>query len=144
VTARHPLEKAATAIFGHALQIVAAAAGLRHSRGPPSNDLRQNAALQLSYCMESKALTLWTIGHSTRSIEDFIALLITHKILVLADVRQFPGSRRHPQFGQDALAKSLADASIEYVHFPELGGRRRPQANSPNTAWRNEAFRGYA
>src|SRR5438270_2362101 len=94
--------------------------------------------------MEKKPVTLWTIGHSTRSIEDFIALLDAHNIRALADVRQFPGSRRHPQFGQNALTKSLADAGIEYVHFLELGGRRRSQPNSPNTAWRNEAFRGYA
>jgi uncharacterized protein (DUF488 family) len=90
------------------------------------------------------SLTLWTIGHSTRPIDNFIAVLKTHEIEALADVRQFPGSRRYPQFGKEALAQSLADCGITYTHFPELGGRRRPLANSPNTAWRNEAFRGYA
>src|SRR5437016_6426396 len=94
--------------------------------------------------METKPVTVWTVGHSTRTIEAFMALLADQKIEALADVRQFPGSRRHPQFGQDALAKSLAEAGVEYIHFPELGGRRRAQPNSPNTAWRNEAFRGYA
>src|SRR6266699_3697142 len=87
---------------------------------------------------------IWTIGHSTRTIEEFIALLHLQGIRLLADVRQFPGSRRHPQFGQQSLANSLAKTGIEYSHFLELGGRRRSQANSPNTAWRNDAFRGYA
>jgi|ERR1043166_5811963 uncharacterized protein (DUF488 family) len=94
--------------------------------------------------MESTRPTLWTIGHSTRPIEDFISILKSHDIESLADVRQFPASRRYPHFGKDALAKSLADANLMYTHFPELGGRRRPQPNSPNIAWRNEAFRGYA
>ncbi len=87
---------------------------------------------------------IWTIGHSTLSIEEFLALLKAQSIRALADVRRFPGSRRHPQFGQQQLCESLARAGIEYVHFPELGGRRLAQPDSPNTAWRNEAFRGYA
>ena len=87
---------------------------------------------------------IWTIGHSTRTIEEFIALLHLQGIRLLADVRRFPGSRRHPQFGQQALSESLAAAGIEYVHFAELGGRRLAQPDSPNTIWRNEAFRGYA
>jgi uncharacterized protein (DUF488 family) len=94
--------------------------------------------------VERNRLTIWTIGHSTRSIEAFVGLLKVHEIAVLADVRRFPGSRRYPQFGQSALAKSLEDCGIEYVHFPELGGRRGALPNSPNSAWRNEAFRGYA
>ena len=89
-------------------------------------------------------MTIYTIGHSTRSLEDFLELLQAHNIEALADVRQFPGSRRHPQFGQENLAHSLTQAGIAYVHFPELGGRRRARPDSPNTAWRNEAFRGYA
>ena len=91
-----------------------------------------------------RAPDLWTIGHSTLPIEQFIASLETNRIEVIADVRRFPGSRRHPQFGQEELSASLKKAGIEYVHFPELGGRRPSQKNSPNTAWRNEAFRGYA
>src|SRR5689334_1486141 len=94
--------------------------------------------------METESLTLWTIGHSTRSIEEFLSILRANKVAVLADVRQFPGSRRHPQFGRAPLAKSLTNVGIEYVHFSELGGRRRPRADSPNSAWRNDAFRGYA
>ena len=89
-------------------------------------------------------MTVWTIGHSTRAIEEFIALLKESEIEVLADVRRFPGSRRHPQFGQEQLAQTLRDSRIEYAHFPELGGRRPARPDSPNTAWRNAAFRGYA
>ena len=94
--------------------------------------------------MDQAHAEIWTIGHSTRSIEDFIDLLRTNHIEALADVRRFPGSRRHPQFGRAKLADALARAGIEYVHFPELGGRRAARPDSPNTAWRNEAFRGYA
>ena len=89
-------------------------------------------------------VTVWTIGHSTRSIEEFLALLVEHQVTTMADVRRFPGSRRHPQFGQTELAESLARVGMVYEHFPELGGRRRPAPGSPNTAWRNDAFRGYA
>lgn len=89
-------------------------------------------------------MTLWTIGHSTRPIDEFLALLQEHGIGTLADVRRFPGSRRHPHFGQDALAASLNGAGVRYEHFPELGGRRKPRKDSPNAAWRHAAFRGYA
>jgi uncharacterized protein (DUF488 family) len=87
---------------------------------------------------------LWTIGHSNRSIEQFLELLTGQQIQSLADVRRFPGSRRQPHFNSENLPKSLAQAGIAYVHFPELGGRRKASPNSPNTVWRNEAFRGYA
>ena len=88
--------------------------------------------------------TIWTIGHSTHPIGDFIATLQSHRIATLADVRHFPGSRRHPHFGREALAASLGAAGIRYIHFPELGGRRKPDPASANTAWRNESFRAYA
>jgi uncharacterized protein (DUF488 family) len=87
---------------------------------------------------------IWTIGHSTHPLEKFLDLLQAHSVTALADVRRFPGSRRHPQFNQEALSDSLSKAGITYVHFPELGGRRPTSRNSPNTAWRNAAFRGYA
>jgi uncharacterized protein (DUF488 family) len=87
---------------------------------------------------------IWTIGHSNRALEQFMELLASQQIQLLADVRRFPGSRRLPHFNQENLGQSLASAGIEYVHFPELGGRRKALANSPNTVWRNEAFRGYA
>ncbi|HLW68809.1 MAG TPA: DUF488 domain-containing protein [Gemmataceae bacterium] len=89
-------------------------------------------------------LTLWTIGHSTRSLSEFLDLLKPFQIEALADVRRFPMSRRYPHFNQDALTKALAEASIEYVHFPELGGRRQPDPNSRNSLWRNASFRAYA
>jgi uncharacterized protein (DUF488 family) len=88
--------------------------------------------------------TVWTIGHSTRSFEDFLELLQRHGIETLVDVRQFPSSRRYPHFNSGALAERLAAAGIEYVHEVDLGGRRRPLADSPNTYWRHPQFRGYA
>ena len=87
---------------------------------------------------------IWTIGHSTRKIDIFISLLEENGIKLLADVRQFPGSKRYPQFNKDALADSLGKAEIRYQHFPELGGRRKPRPDSRNTGWRNASFRGYA
>jgi uncharacterized protein (DUF488 family) len=87
---------------------------------------------------------IWTIGHSTRTIEEFIGALQANGIKLVSDVRLLPGSRRYPQFNKEALAKSLADHAIGYEHFPELGGRRKPRRDSRNTAWRNDAFRGYA
>jgi uncharacterized protein (DUF488 family) len=86
----------------------------------------------------------YTIGHSTRSIDEFIASLAAHRIKLVADVRLLPGSKRFPHFNNDALEKSLGAHGIQYEHFRELGGRRKPRADSPNSAWRNEAFRGYA
>jgi len=87
---------------------------------------------------------IWTIGHSTREIEVFLSLLEENGIKAVADVRMFPGSKRYPQFGREALAKSLGAAGIRYQHFPELGGRRKANPDSKNTAWRNASFRGYA
>jgi uncharacterized protein (DUF488 family) len=89
-------------------------------------------------------MTIWTVGHSTRKIDIFIGLLKENGIKLVADVRMYPGSKRYPQFGREALAKSLNEAGIRYEHFPELGGRRKPKPDSKNTAWRNEMFRGYA
>jgi len=87
---------------------------------------------------------VWTIGHSTRALEEFLAVLAAHELQAIADVRRFPGSKRHPHFAREALEQSLPSAGIEYLWLPQLGGRRRPRPDSPNTAWRNEAFRGYA
>lgn len=89
-------------------------------------------------------LSIWTIGHSTLSIEELIARLRAFEIQVLVDVRSFPGSRRYPQFNKETLAESLTAAGVEYLHFKDLGGRRRARADSRNVAWRNESFRGYA
>jgi uncharacterized protein (DUF488 family) len=87
---------------------------------------------------------IWTIGHSTRSIDEFISLLEKNGIKLLADVRSWPGSKRYPHFNKEALAKSLSEHGIRYEHFPELGGKRKPRRDSSNTAWRNASFRGYA
>jgi uncharacterized protein (DUF488 family) len=87
---------------------------------------------------------IWTIGHSTRTIDVFISLLEEHGIRLLVDVRSLPGSKRHPQFNKEALANSLGKSGISYEHFPELGGRRKAKPESKNTAWRNASFRGYA
>lgn len=88
--------------------------------------------------------TIWTVGHSTRSIEEFKQILLAHQITALIDVRSFPGSRRYPQFNKPELARALEAAGIEYFHAPRLGGRRRPSPDSRNTAWRNASFRAYA
>jgi uncharacterized protein (DUF488 family) len=90
------------------------------------------------------SVTIYTVGHSTRSLDDFVALLHREGIRALVDVRAFPMSRRHPHFNQESLAISLAAHGITYRHAPGLGGRRRPRADSTNLAWRNESFRAYA
>ncbi len=87
---------------------------------------------------------LWTIGHSTRSEDEFLALLRASEIALLVDVRRFPGSRKYPHFNSDALRAALAEAGIGYEWLPALGGRRRPRRDSSNRAWRNPSFRGYA
>jgi uncharacterized protein (DUF488 family) len=89
-------------------------------------------------------LTVWTIGHSTRPLDAFLGLLAHYRLQAVADVRRFPASRRQPQYAQAALRDSLAAHGIEYLWLPALGGRRRPRPDSPNTAWRNASFRGYA
>jgi len=90
------------------------------------------------------SVRIWTIGHSTRAIDIFVALLEQHGIRLLADVRSLPGSKRYPQFNKETLANSLGEAGIRYEHFPELGGRRKSRDDSRNTVWRNASFRGYA
>lgn len=87
---------------------------------------------------------IWTIGHSTRSVEGFLGLLNENKIELLADIRSYPGSRCYPHFNKEELEKTLAVYNIEYIHFKELGGRRKPKPDSKNTNWKNDMFRGYA
>jgi uncharacterized protein (DUF488 family) len=89
-------------------------------------------------------MKIWTIGHSTRTIDEFISLLQANQIRLLVDVRSLPGSKRYPQFNKEALVDSLGKTGIRYEHFPELGGRRKAKPESKNTAWRNASFRGYA
>jgi uncharacterized protein (DUF488 family) len=87
---------------------------------------------------------LWTIGHSTRPIEEFVGLLQSHGIQLLVDVRTIPFSRRNPQFHQEAFAQSLREAGLQYRHMPDLGGRRKTRRDSVNVGWRNAGFQGYA
>jgi uncharacterized protein (DUF488 family) len=89
-------------------------------------------------------VTIYTIGHSTRTAAEFLALLRAHGIRQLADVRTIPRSARHPHFTGDALMRTLASDGIGYRHFPALGGLRRPRRDSPNGGLRNTGFRGYA
>lgn len=88
--------------------------------------------------------TLWTVGHSTHPLREFLDMLHAHGITRIADVRRFPGSRANPQFNPERLARSLARTGISYTAMPALGGRRKPRADSPHGAWHNESFRGYA
>ena len=89
-------------------------------------------------------LEIFTVGHSTRSIEDFIALLTAHGVQQLVDVRTIPRSRHNPQFGAEQLSESLQQAGIVYEPMRALGGLRHARRDSINTAWRNASFRGYA
>lgn len=112
----------------------ARASGTKVSRGTTDNQSRGSG----------RRMTLWTVGHSTRPIDDFIALLQAHGIRRLVDVRTIPRSRHNPQFNQDQLSVSLAGAGIQYVHMPGLGGLRHARRDSINTGWRNASFRGFA
>jgi len=94
--------------------------------------------------LAASGVTVYTVGHSTRPFDRFVELLAREGVRCIADVRTIPASRRYPQYNADALAAALAERGLDYVHMPGLGGRRRPRPDSPNTAWRNEGFRGYA
>lgn len=89
-------------------------------------------------------MTIFTIGHSTRPIAEFIDLLTAHGVQRVIDVRTIPQSRHNPQFGRELFSASLLEAGIHYTHMPGLGGLRRPRKDSTNTGWRNANFRGYA
>lgn len=87
---------------------------------------------------------IWTIGHSTRSFDVFIAMLTSFRIELVVDIRSYPGSKRYPHFNKEFLATALPENNIEYIHLVKLGGRRKPHPDSHNTGWRVAAFRGYA
>jgi len=89
-------------------------------------------------------VVVFTIGHSTRSVDELLALLREPGVTLVVDVRAHPSSRRYPQFNRDVLAGRLGEDGIEYLHLPGLGGRRHPRADSPNGGWQESAFRGYA
>lgn len=103
--------------------------------------LNQNLHRCYTYCNMN---TVYTIGHSTRSIDEFIELLRSQNVAQLADIRTIPKSRHNPQYQQEALQKSLAAAGIDYMYLEDLGGLRSGAKNSENDAWRNKSFRNYA
>lgn len=88
--------------------------------------------------------TVYTIGHSTHSIDEFVTMLLAHDVVCVVDVRTVPGSRHNPQFGQEELSKSLHNRDLEYLWMKQLGGLRHTTKASTNLAWRNASFRGYA
>lgn len=87
---------------------------------------------------------IYALGHSTRTARELVELLQAHGVETLADIRTVPRSRTNPQFNRETLPRTLAAAGLRYVHLPRLGGLRRPRPDSPNGAWRNTSFRGYA
>lgn len=111
------------------------ARGGRHGAGLRS-------AIRLA--VRNMPLTVWTVGHSTRTLSEFLGVLAAYRIDAVADVRRFPGSRRQPQYNGPALESALHAAGIDYISIPALGGRREPVSDSPASAWRHPAFRGYA
>lgn len=88
--------------------------------------------------------TIYTIGHSTRSLAEFLNMLQSFDIKILADIRSLPGSRKYPQFNKEVLKISLENAEIQYIHLADLGGRRKVKKDSKNNRWNNASFRGYA
>jgi uncharacterized protein (DUF488 family) len=92
---------------------------------------------------EEPELTILTIGHSTRTLDEFVDLLKAYHVTLVVDVRSVPRSRHNPQFNKETLPNSLKLAGVRYVHMPDIGGLRRPKPDSVNTAWRNKSFRGY-
>jgi uncharacterized protein (DUF488 family) len=92
----------------------------------------------------TRTAVVLTVGHSNRSLEEFLHLLQAHEATLLVDVRKMPRSRRNPQFNGDTLPQALHEAGIGYLYMPGLGGLRRRQPNSPNAGWKNASFQGYA
>ena len=88
--------------------------------------------------------TVWTIGHSTRPLEELVEMLHSFQIEIVVDIRSYPGSRRYPHFNKEALEASLPENNLRYFHLKDLGGRRKVNPDSKNTSWRHLAFRGYA
>ena len=91
-----------------------------------------------------RGVRLYTIGHSTRTLDEIVDLLRAHQVSILVDIRTIPRSRHNPQFNLEALRSALPRRHIRYAHLPSLGGLRRARPDSPNAGWRNASFRGYA
>ena len=94
--------------------------------------------------MNNENKIIWTIGHSTRPFDEFVAMLNSFKIELVADIRSYPGSRKFPQYNRETLEISLPQNNIQYIHLRNLGGRRKVNPDSKNTRWKHAAFRGYA
>ena len=94
--------------------------------------------------MNNENNIIWTIGHSTRPFDEFVAMLNSFKIELVADIRSYPGSRKFPQYNRETLEISLPQNNIQYIHLKNLGGRRKVNPDSKNTRWKHAAFRGYA
>jgi uncharacterized protein (DUF488 family) len=94
--------------------------------------------------VSSNATVILTIGHSNRTLDEFLQLVLAHGVTLLLDVRTMPRSRKNPQFNQETFPLALRDSGIGYMHLPSLGGLRRRQPGSPNSGWRNASFQGYA
>ena len=92
----------------------------------------------------NQSKTVWTIGHSTHSLDELVAMLRSFNIVTVVDIRSYPGSRKFPQFNKEALELSLPENNIHYIHLKKLDGRRKVNPESKNTTWRHAAFRGYA
>ncbi len=120
---------------------------MSYCEGPVRSDATASRILWMikrANIPEEQSPPVWTIGHSTRPIDAFVALLVSNAIINLVDVRSYPGSRRFPQYNKVALSTTLATAGIDYHHLVQLGGRRRPLPHSRNIAWQNLSFRAYA
>ena len=107
-------------------------------------DLKSGGDSRAWTIVDGMPTTVFTIGHSTRTLDEFIALLRAHAVTRVVDVRTIPRSRHNPQFNNDSLPDSLRKAGLRYIHMPGLGGLRHAKPDSLNAGWRNDSFRGYA
>ncbi len=98
----------------------------------------------MNHTSPERSDSVLTVGHSTRTLEDFVHLLQAHEVGKVVDVRTIPRSRHNPQFNRETLPDGLREFGIGYMHMPGLGGLRHPRPDSPNQGWRNASFRGYA
>ena len=131
-------------LAAHSLDVPFTYASETHGSACPSRNATARFRNEPSRNMQARQPTIWTVGHSTRPMDEFIDLLRADEIRLLVDVRTIPRSRHNPQFNATMLAESLKEAGCVYLHMPALGGLRKPRKDSINTGWRNVSFRGYA
>src|SRR5258707_9207086 len=115
-----------------------------YRRTTASQAERSAPAASQSSERENHPADILTIGHSNKPFDEFLGLLLAHRVTLVVDVRTMPGSRHNPQFNRESLSRTLPEAGISYLHLPGLGGRRRKQKDSPNSGWKNASFQGYA